>query len=116
MSGKAPRHREEKSPAQRKRNGGNVLALIGILLLIWFAVSTDNVLLVTVSTIGALIGTWIGRRGKARRGHHTSKDLSGRRDGYRIGAVRWAGRFRLPTLPADAGCAPRGLSPDSAVG
>jgi hypothetical protein len=36
-------------------------------LLIWFAVSTDNVLLVTFSAIGALFGTWMGRKWKVRR-------------------------------------------------
>lgn len=71
MSARASRHRGEKLPAQRRRDRGNVVALLGFLFLVWFAVSTDNVLLVTVSTVGALIGTWIGRRGEARHGRHT---------------------------------------------
>ncbi|MFI7496744.1 hypothetical protein ACH9D2_18740 [Kocuria sp. M4R2S49] len=41
--------------------------MIAIPLLIWFAVHTDNVLLVTFSTIGALIGTWMSGKWRVRR-------------------------------------------------
>lgn len=67
MSARTPRHRGPKSVQTRRTEREVVLVLIAVPLLIWFAVHTDNVLLVTFSTIGALIGTWISGKWKVRR-------------------------------------------------
>lgn len=67
MSARAPRHRGPKSVQARRAEREVVLALIAIPLLAWFAVHTDNVLLVGLSAIGALIGMRISGKWKGRR-------------------------------------------------
>ncbi|GAA1749817.1 hypothetical protein [Kocuria aegyptia] len=72
MNARTPRHRASKSVQTRRTEREAVLALIAIPVLIWFAVYTDNVLLVTLSAIGALIGTWMGRVRNTRRRKHVA--------------------------------------------
>ncbi|TDL46507.1 hypothetical protein [Kocuria rosea] len=71
MSTRTPRHRAPQSAQARRAERQVVLALIAspilLALLIWFAVRTDNVVLLIVSVIGAVIGTWIGDKRKARK-------------------------------------------------
>lgn len=71
MSARTPRHRAPQSAQARRAERQVVLALIALpimlALLIWFAVSTDNVVLLIASVIGAVIGTWIGDKRKARK-------------------------------------------------
>jgi hypothetical protein len=66
MSARTPRHRGPKSVQTRRTEREVILSLIAIPLLIWFAVHTDNVLLVGLSAIGALIGAWMSGKWKVR--------------------------------------------------
>lgn len=75
MSAEGPRHRGPKSVQTRRTEREVVLVLIAIPLLIWFAVRTDNVLLVTLSAIGALIGTWLSGKWKLRRRSQDRREM-----------------------------------------
>lgn len=71
MSERTPRHRAPQSAQVRRAERQGLLALISLpfllAFLIWFAVRTDNVLLLVVSVIGAVLGTWTGDKRRARR-------------------------------------------------
>ena len=67
MSARTPRHRGSKSVQTRRTEREVVLVLIAIPPLIWFAVHTDNVLLVGLSAIGGLIGMRISGKWRVRR-------------------------------------------------
>lgn len=71
MSTRTPRHRASQSVEVRRAERQGLLALISLpfllAFLIWFAVRTDNVLLGIVSVVGAVIGTWISDKRKARK-------------------------------------------------
>ena len=67
MSASGPRHRGPKSAQTRRTEREVVLVLIGIPFLIWFAVHTDNVLLVGLCAIGGLIGMRISGKLRVRR-------------------------------------------------
>lgn len=76
MSAEGLRHRSPPSASTRRLERKVVRSVVVITLmivfLIWFAVVTDHVLLVTVSSIGAVIGTWLGRVRKTRRRKHVA--------------------------------------------
>jgi hypothetical protein len=76
VSKRASRHRAPPSASTRRfeRKALRSFIVITFMLgfLVWFAVVTDNVLLVTVSTVGAVIGTWLGRVRKTRRRKHVA--------------------------------------------
>lgn len=67
MRAAGPRHRGSKTVQTRRTEREVVLTLITIPLLIWFAVHTDNVLLVSLSTIGAIMGMRMSGKWKVRR-------------------------------------------------
>lgn len=67
MSARTPRHRGPKTVQTRRTEREVVLVLIGIPFLIWFAVHTDNVLLVALSTVGAIMGMRMSGKWKVRR-------------------------------------------------
>ncbi|MEX5303248.1 hypothetical protein [Kocuria sabuli] len=71
MSECTPRHRAPQSAQVRRAERQGLLALISLPFLlafpIWFAVRTDNVLLLIVSAIGAVLGTGTGDKRRARR-------------------------------------------------
>ena len=71
MSTRTPRHRAPQSAQARRAEGQGLLALIALpfllAFLIWFAVHTDNVLLVGLSAIGGLIGMRISGKWRVRR-------------------------------------------------
>ena len=76
MSAWGPRHRVRPSEltrrAEQKVLGSFIAMAFMIAFLICFAVATDNVLLVSVSSIGAVIGAWLGRGRKVRRRKHAA--------------------------------------------
>lgn len=85
MNGRAPRHREERTPQQRRNETEVVLAIIAFVvclgLLIWMAAAWDAWPMAIGLTISGILGAWWHdqrrNRKKARQHRETASTAQG---------------------------------------